>query len=113
MTPRPFIGAALVGAALFVCASAPVAGATTIERVGPRLAHPWGMDFIGTDQVLVTVRGGGLRAMDDLRIYDSALSPKAIYDCLSVKLWDEESERMVSFAEAKEILARSKEKTTA
>ena len=50
-----------MGAALFACASAPVAGAATIERVGPRLAHPWGMDFIGTDQVLVTVRGGGLQ----------------------------------------------------
>ena len=38
-----------------------MAGATTIERVGPHLAHPWGMDFIGTYQVLVTVRGGGLQ----------------------------------------------------
>ena len=61
MAPRNIFRAALVGAALFVCASAPVAGAATIERVGPRLAHPWGMDFIGTDQVLVTVRGGGLQ----------------------------------------------------
>ncbi|MEC8130840.1 MAG: PQQ-dependent sugar dehydrogenase, partial [Pseudomonadota bacterium] len=61
MAPAPVIGAALVGAALFACASAPVAGAATIERVGPHLAHPWGLDFIGTDQVLVTVRGGGLQ----------------------------------------------------
>ncbi|GIS13416.1 MAG: dehydrogenase [Alphaproteobacteria bacterium] len=53
-----------MGAALFACASAPVAGAATIERVGPRLAHPWGMDFIGTDQVLVTVRGGGLQRVN-------------------------------------------------
>ena len=61
MAPRPFIWVALVGAALFACATAPVAGAATIERVGPHLAHPWGMDFIGTDQVLVTVRAGGLQ----------------------------------------------------
>ena len=64
MAPRPFIGAALVGAALFACASAPVAGKATIERVGPFLAHPWGMDFIGTDQMLVTVRGGGLQRIN-------------------------------------------------
>ena len=53
-----------MGAALFACASAPVAGAATVERVGPHLAHPWGMDFIGTDQVLVTVRGGGLQRVN-------------------------------------------------
>ena len=64
MAPKPFIGAALVGAALFACTSAPVAGAATIERVGPRIAHPWGMDFIGTDQLLVTVRGGGLQRIN-------------------------------------------------
>ncbi len=32
----------------------------TLERVGPELAHPWGMDFLTSDSLLVTTRGGTL-----------------------------------------------------
>ena len=58
------IRAALFSAALFVSAAA---GAMKIERIGPALAHPWGMDFLDHDTVLVTLRGGGLMriALDD------------------------------------------------
>ena len=63
--------AALTAAALFVCsvfASAIVihaivpASAQTlkVERVGPPLAHPWGMEFLTSDSLLVTTRGGDL-----------------------------------------------------
>ena len=61
---RTIIRAALFSAALFVSAAA---GAMKIERIGPALAHPWGMDFLDHDTVLVTLRGGGLMriALDD------------------------------------------------
>jgi len=61
---RTVIGAALFSAALFISASA---GAMKIERIGPALAHPWGMDFLDYDTVLVTLRGGRLMqiALDD------------------------------------------------
>jgi glucose/arabinose dehydrogenase len=32
----------------------------TLERVGPALAHPWGMEFLTSDSLLVTTRGGAL-----------------------------------------------------
>ena len=32
----------------------------TLERVGPELAHPWGMEFLTSDSLLVTTRGGTL-----------------------------------------------------
>ena len=71
MPQKPNIRAALHAAALFVwsvlaCAifiHAPVpASAQTlkVERVGPPLPHPWGMEFLTSDSVLVTTRGGGL-----------------------------------------------------
>ena len=71
MPQNPNIRAALHAAALFVwsvlaCAifiHAPVpASAQTlkVERVGPPLPHPWGMEFLTSDSVLVTTRGGGL-----------------------------------------------------
>ena len=71
MPQKPNIRAALHAVALFVwsvlaCAifiHAPVpASAQTlkVERVGPPLAHPWGMEFLTSDSVLVTTRGGGL-----------------------------------------------------
>ena len=31
-----------------------------LERVGPELAHPWGMEFLTSDTLLVTTRGGKL-----------------------------------------------------
>ena len=65
MTIINLIRAALFSAALFVQAFAPVAaGAVTIDRVGPPMAHPWGMDFLDHDTVLVTLRGGGLMRVD-------------------------------------------------
>ena len=54
---RTFIRAALFSAALFISASV---SAMKIERIGPVLAHPWGMDILDHDTVLVTLRGGGL-----------------------------------------------------
>ena len=66
------IRAALIAAALFVCAplAAPAAAQQTaqqmmpeqmvLERVGPKLAHPWGLEFLTSDTVLVTERGGTL-----------------------------------------------------
>ena len=32
----------------------------TLQRVGPELAHPWGMEFLTSDSLLVTTRGGTL-----------------------------------------------------
>ena len=61
MKIRTIIGAALFSVALFISASA---GAMTIERIGPVMAHPWGMDFLDHDTVLVTLRGGGLQRID-------------------------------------------------
>ena len=55
------IRAALFSAALSMSAAA---GAMKIERIGPTLAHPWGMDFLDQDTVLVTMRGGGLMRID-------------------------------------------------
>ena len=61
MKIRTIIGAALFSVALFISASA---GAMTIERIGPVMAHPWGMDFLDRDTVLVTLRGGGLQRIN-------------------------------------------------
>ena len=61
MKIRTIIGAALFSLALFISAST---AAMTIERIGPALAHPWGMDFLDHDTVLVTLRGGGLQRID-------------------------------------------------
>jgi len=67
MTPTRTIRAALVAAALVVCAplatpadAQQTAPQMTLERVGPALAHPWGMEFLTSDTVLVTTRGGTL-----------------------------------------------------
>ncbi len=68
---RLLTGAAHRAAALFVSALAilmPVlpaatpaaAQSMTLERVGPALAHPWGMEFLTSDSLLVTTRGGAL-----------------------------------------------------
>jgi len=35
-----------------------------VERVGPVLAHPWGLEFLTADSVLVTTRGGQLWKID-------------------------------------------------
>ena len=56
MAFRTFIRAALFSAALF--ASGMAAMATTIERVGSALSHPWGMEFLDHDTVLVTEENG-------------------------------------------------------
>ncbi|MGB2001333.1 MAG: PQQ-dependent sugar dehydrogenase [Candidatus Puniceispirillaceae bacterium] len=71
---RLLTGAAHRAAALFVSAltaltlvmpvllAATPAGAQqmTLEQVGPTLAHPWGMEFLTSDTVLVTTRSGAL-----------------------------------------------------
>lgn len=65
MTIRNLIRAALFSAALFVLTI--TSGATvaiTIERIGPPMAHPWGMEFLDHDTVLVTLRGGRLMRID-------------------------------------------------
>ena len=62
--------AALCTAALFISAiitlapPASLAQQMKLERVGPPLAHPWGMEFLTSDTVLVTERGGGLWKID-------------------------------------------------
>ena len=71
MPQKPNMRAARTAAALFVCsvlacaifihALVPASAQTLkVERVGPPLAHPWGMEFLTSDSVLVTTRGGGL-----------------------------------------------------
>ena len=72
MPRKPNIRAALNAAALFASAvftfalfvhlSPPpaAAGQMAVERVGPPLAHPWGLEFLTSDTVLVTTRDGGL-----------------------------------------------------
>ena len=71
MPRKPNIRAALNAAALFVCsvlacaifihAIVPASAQTLkVERVGPPLAHPWGLEFLTSDTVLVTTRGGDL-----------------------------------------------------
>ena len=55
---------ALLGAALFICTMA-IAGygaadKPTLVKIGPTLYHPWGMDFLGNDAVLVSERRGNL-----------------------------------------------------
>ena len=56
--------AALIGVALFVsaCASITLASANepAISKIGPALHHPWGMDFLRDDELLVTERRGNL-----------------------------------------------------
>ena len=65
MTITNLIRAALFSAALFVPAIASGAAvATTIERIGSPMAHPWGMEFLDHDTVLVTLRGGRLMRID-------------------------------------------------
>ena len=68
MAFTPFIRAALFSVALFA-SSLPTAAQTNttntiIERVGPTLSHPWGMEFLDHDTVLVTERGGRLLRID-------------------------------------------------
>ena len=63
-------GAAHRAAALFISAiitlapPASLAQQMKLERVGPPLAHPWGMEFLTSDSILVTERGGGLWKID-------------------------------------------------
>ncbi len=65
MAFTPFISAALFSAALFASTLPTAAQANTIiERVGPTLSHPWGMEFLNHDTVLVTERGGQLLRID-------------------------------------------------
>jgi len=46
---------------IFIHALVPASAQTLkVERVGPPLPHPWGMEFLTSDSVLVTTRGGGL-----------------------------------------------------
>jgi glucose/arabinose dehydrogenase len=35
-----------------------------IERIGEKLVHPWGMDFLSDTEILVTERGGKLFHID-------------------------------------------------
>ena len=72
MAFTPFIRAALFSAALFASALPTAAQANTntattntiIERVGRTLSHPWGMEFLDHDTVLVTERDGRLLRID-------------------------------------------------
>ena len=72
MAFRTFIRAALFSAALFASSLPTAAQANTntaatptiIERVGPTLSHPWGMEFLDHDTVLVTERDGRLLRID-------------------------------------------------
>ena len=65
---RLLIRAALLSVALFVSILAMLPAAAQemaleqmlLERVGPQLAHRWGMEFLTSDTVLVTTRGGTL-----------------------------------------------------
>ena len=63
MPPRTFIRAVLFSAALFASNVAAMAD-TMIQRVGPVLSHPWGMEFLDHDTVLVTERDGRLIRID-------------------------------------------------
>ena len=63
MFQRTFIRAALFSAALFASSMGGMA-APTVERVGPVLSHPWGMEFLDHDTVLVTERDGRLIRID-------------------------------------------------
>ena len=55
---------ALLGAALFISATANIAWAVadepTLVKIGPTLYHPWGMDLLDNDTVLVSERRGNL-----------------------------------------------------
>ena len=68
MAFTPFIRAALFSVALFASSLPTTAQTNTtntiIERVGPTLSHPWGMEFLDHDTVLVTERGGRLLRID-------------------------------------------------
>ena len=72
MAFRTFIRAALFSAALLASSLPTAAQANTntaatptiIERVGPTLSHPWGMEFLDHDTVLVTERDGRLLRID-------------------------------------------------
>ena len=65
MAFTPFIRAAFFSAALFASALPTAAQANTIiERVGPKLSHPWGIEFLDHDTVLVTERDGRLLRID-------------------------------------------------
>ena len=57
------IRAALFSVALFAWDVNAVA-APGIERAGPALSHPWGMDLLDHDTVLVTERDGRLIRID-------------------------------------------------
>ena len=57
------IRAALFSVALFAW-NVNASAAPSIERVGPALSHPWGMDFLDHDTVLVTERDGRLIRID-------------------------------------------------
>lgn len=61
MTNINFIRAVLFSAALLVSSGA---SAMSIDRIGPPLSHPWGMDFLDHDTVLVTLRGGEMLRID-------------------------------------------------
>jgi len=65
MTTGNIIRAALFSAALFVLTiTSATATAMSIERIGPPMAQPWGMEFLDHDTVLVTLRGGTLMRID-------------------------------------------------
>ena len=58
------------GCALFVAwallagLSAPAAAAPLIQKIGPALSHPWGMDFFDDQHLFVTERSGNLYLVD-------------------------------------------------
>jgi len=48
------------GILMLFAATVPAGAAPLLERIGAPLAHPWGMDFLDDDTLLVTERGGAL-----------------------------------------------------
>ena len=49
--------------AVLMTATSLASAAMKIERLGPALTHPWGMDFLSASQILVTTRAGKLFAI--------------------------------------------------
>ena len=55
---RPFLPALLF--VMLITSITPSSAEPVIERIGKPLAHPWGMDFLSDEQMLVTTRPGAL-----------------------------------------------------
>jgi len=45
---------------IFLLPFNPVFAGTKVEKIGPKLSHPWGISFLDDNNVIVTERGGGV-----------------------------------------------------